>query len=94
LSDEQVPLPTGVDKQIGLFIKQLRQERNFVIFDNVETLLADSRAGHYLSGYEAYGERPAQKILVGASLALAPARCLCSKRALMECSPKWQRWDI
>jgi hypothetical protein len=49
-------LPQGVDKRITLLLDYLRQRRCLVVLDNYETILQSERTGHYLPGYEGYGQ--------------------------------------
>lgn len=58
LSDQQmIDLPTDTGRQITLLIDHLRQHRCLLILDNAEAILqVGGRAGHYVSGYEEYGQ--------------------------------------
>jgi hypothetical protein len=43
-------------KQISRLLHYLRNQRCLVILDNIETVMSEIRAGHYLEGYEKIGE--------------------------------------
>jgi hypothetical protein len=48
-------LPERIEGQIALLIDRLSRQRCLLIFDNVESILAERvRTGHYLPGYEDY----------------------------------------
>jgi WD40 repeat protein len=52
---QETELPVSVEGKLGRVMHYLRQRRCLIIFDNVESILSD-RLGHYLPGYEPYGE--------------------------------------
>jgi len=60
LSDEQElerDLPISLGGRLSRLIDYLRKHRCLLVLDNVETILCGGiRAGHYLEGYEGYGE--------------------------------------
>ncbi len=64
LSDYQdINLIEDIDTKISLLLKYLQNYRCLVVFDNVETILCSAitdlnscQTGHYLDGYENYGE--------------------------------------
>jgi WD40 repeat protein/transcriptional regulator with XRE-family HTH domain len=58
VSDQQrADLPGRIDEQIHILISYLQQRRCLLILDNVESILRPgSRPGHYLDGYDNYGE--------------------------------------
>ena len=49
-------LPRDEDQQLALLLEYLRGERCLLVLDNFETVLAGERPGHYLPGYEGYGQ--------------------------------------
>ena len=49
-------LPLSVEHRIALLLDYLRGQRCLLVFDNFETILQGERTGHYLEGFEAYGE--------------------------------------
>jgi DNA-binding SARP family transcriptional activator len=49
-------LPAGVEQRIALLLEHLRRQRCLLVLDNFETILRGERAGHYLPGYEGYGQ--------------------------------------
>ena len=49
-------LPQDVDQQLALLMEYLRGQRCLLVLDNFETVLAGKRLGHYLPGYEGYGQ--------------------------------------
>ena len=54
---QEVKLPSGQTAQIARLMQYLRQHRCLLVLDNAETLLQSGDAvGHYLTGYEGYGE--------------------------------------
>jgi WD40 repeat protein/transcriptional regulator with XRE-family HTH domain len=57
LSEQQdIALPSSLEKNFALLIDLLRKQRCLLALDNLETLLqAGSLEGHYREGYEAYG---------------------------------------
>lgn len=57
LSPQQAqPLPPSQEELVGLFMTYLRQQRCLLILDNFETVLQAEQTGHYLPGYEDYGQ--------------------------------------
>lgn len=57
LSNSATDLPENIDARVLQFIDYLRSHRCLVVLDNAEAILrSGSRAGHYLEGYEGYGE--------------------------------------
>jgi WD40 repeat protein len=44
------------DQQVSQLIERLRSSRCLIVFDNVEAILDEARAGQYRSGYEPYDE--------------------------------------
>ena len=57
-SGQQENLPQELEQKLTLFMECLRTTRCLVVLDNLETILQggeSGRAGHYLTGYEAYG---------------------------------------
>lgn len=53
---EGYALPEAVDKRLSLLLEHLRGQRCLLVLDNFETVLGAGSAGHYLPGYEGYGE--------------------------------------
>ena len=53
---EAVPLPATADQWIALFMEHLQRQRCLLVLDNFETVLQAERPGHYLPGYEGYGQ--------------------------------------
>ena len=49
-------LPRDVSQQLTLLMEYLRSQRCLLVLDNFETVLAGERPGHYLPGYEGYGQ--------------------------------------
>jgi WD40 repeat protein/transcriptional regulator with XRE-family HTH domain len=50
-------VPTGLDQRLSKLMECLRQKRCLLILDNAETILSSrEQAGHYLAGYEGYGQ--------------------------------------
>ena len=45
-----------VEQQLALLMEYLRGQRCLLVLDNFETVLAGERLGHYLPGYEGYGQ--------------------------------------
>ena len=57
VSDHKIQeLPQGMEQRITLLLEYLRQQRCLLLLDNYETILQSTRAGHYLPGYEGYGQ--------------------------------------
>lgn len=58
LSDQQaVDQPEGLEEQIACLLDYLRQHRCLLVLDNLESILqSGDRSGHYLEGYEGYGQ--------------------------------------
>jgi WD40 repeat protein len=55
--ETEANIPKTTNSQISRLIDYLRQQRCFLVLDNVETILKHgSPAGRYLEGYEDYGE--------------------------------------
>jgi transcriptional regulator with XRE-family HTH domain len=55
-SSVEISLPAASDQWIPLFMEFLRAQRCLVVLDNFETILQAERPGHYLPGYEGYGQ--------------------------------------
>ncbi|WOD41062.1 NB-ARC domain-containing protein [Nodosilinea sp. E11] len=54
---QEVKLPPGPTAQIARLVQYLRQHRCLLVLDNGETILqGGGTIGHYLPGYEAYGD--------------------------------------
>jgi WD40 repeat protein/DNA-binding SARP family transcriptional activator len=49
-------LPPTAEQRIALLLQYLRGQRCLLVLDNFETILHDELAGHYLPGFEDYGE--------------------------------------
>ncbi len=49
-------LPLDVNQQLALLMDYLRKQRCLLVLDNFETVLIGDRPGHYLPGYEGYGQ--------------------------------------
>ena len=58
VTDQQnIDIPERVDEQISLLVTYLQEHRCLLVLDNVESILRSGpRPGHYLEGYENYGE--------------------------------------
>lgn len=55
-NQQQTDLPADASKRVTLLLDYFRQQRCLLILDNLETILRSDRAGHYLEGFEGYGE--------------------------------------
>jgi WD40 repeat protein len=54
---QEVKLPPGPTAQVARLVQYLRQHRCLLVLDNGETILqGGGTLGHYLPGYEAYGD--------------------------------------
>lgn len=49
-------LPTKTQQKIAVLLEFLRGQRCLLVLDNFESILQDEHAGHYLPGFEGYGE--------------------------------------
>ena len=49
-------LPATAEQRIALLLEYLRGQRSLLVLDNFETIMQDEPAGHYLPGFEDYGE--------------------------------------
>lgn len=53
--DESEP-PSSVEQQTAQLMEHLRRQPCLLVLDNFETVLASDRPGHYLPGFEGYGQ--------------------------------------
>ena len=49
-------LPKDPEQQLNLLMEHLRRKRCLLVLDNFETVLAGQSLGHYIPGYEGYGQ--------------------------------------
>ena len=49
-------IPDSLDGKISKLLNFLREKRCLLVLDNIESIMAEGRAGFYSEGYEAYGE--------------------------------------
>ncbi|OYQ62241.1 hypothetical protein B9G53_23215, partial [Pseudanabaena sp. SR411] len=50
-------LPSDFDRLLAMLIQVLKQSRCLIVFDNVESILRSGETtGHYIEGYEGYGQ--------------------------------------
>ncbi|MBE9191915.1 pentapeptide repeat-containing protein [Gloeocapsopsis crepidinum LEGE 06123] len=54
--NQQDTLPETYEAQLSLLLEYLRNSRCLIVWDNVDAILSDGRAGQYREGYEGYGE--------------------------------------
>ena len=53
---EEYELPQTVDERVALLMQYMHGQRCLLVLDNFETVLQAERPGHYLPGYEGYGQ--------------------------------------
>ncbi len=49
-------LPKDIEQQLALLMEYLRSQRCLLVLDNFETMLAGQSLGHYIAGFEGYGQ--------------------------------------
>ncbi len=55
-SRNEYELPQTIVQRMAMLMEHLRGQRCLLVLDNFETVLQGERPGHYLPGYEGYGE--------------------------------------